>query len=174
MASNIIRSLVILSERSAIKLSRALAFSLLLLAGVAIAPGARADVSDIRVYKGELRIIFPDNQARNRLAIRYRSKTQEVRRIALDNVTLTNMATQRIITLPERSASLQNRIDRAGYWNIDIGYDGLKLGQDQYRIEGTLTLYLIGSQRTSDFSAYLQPRPMSRPEGSSIDWGLSD
>jgi hypothetical protein len=154
--------------------SRHFAASLAFAIGLCLTSVSNADMVDIQVYKGELRIIVADKQIRNAMVIRYRSKTREVIRIAIDGVTLTNTRTSELINLPDQSAGLENRIDHAGYWNTDMGYSDLNLGRDEYRIEGRLTLYLIGSQRTSNFSAYLQPRAGDRPADSSIDWGLSD
>ena len=146
----------------------------LFIVGLCTAPTINADTVDIRVYKGELRIIVPDKQTRNTLIVRYRSKSREVVRIAIDALRLTNMTTNNVIRLPDQSAGLMNRIDHEGYWNTDVLYEGLDLAQDDYRVDGQLTLYLIGSQRTSRFSAYLEPRASDRPADSSIDWGLGN
>lgn len=156
------------------KALRHVAMSLIFIISLCFTLVSDADMVDIQVYKGELRIIIPDKQTRNTMVIRYRSKTREVIRIAIDGLTLTNTGTNELINLPDQSASLENRIDHAGYWNTDISYSDLNLGRDEYRLTGRLTLYLIGSQRTSNFSAYLQPREGGRPADSSIDWGLSD
>jgi len=147
--------------------------SLLTIAVLCFMPVINAGMVDIQVYKGELRIIVHEGQARNTLTMRYRSKTREVVRIALDGLTLTNMRTKQVIYLHDQSASLENLIDHEGHWNTDITYGDLDLGQDNYRIEGRLTLYLIGSQRTSDISAYLEAKAGKRPEDSSIDWGIT-
>jgi hypothetical protein len=151
---------------------RRIAVNVLFIMGLFPVPAIYADMADIRVYKGELRIIVPDKQTRNSMTIRYRSKTREVVRIALDDLRLTNMSTKQVINLPNQSAGLMNRIDHEGFWNTDVMYDDLDLAQDDYRIEGQLTLYLIGTQRTSNFSAYLEPRTSNKPVDSSIDWGL--
>ena len=148
--------------------------SLLFLASLYPATSSIADMAELAVYKGELRIFVPDKQTRGSLVIRYRSKTREVMRITLEGVSLTNTRTQQVTYLPDKSASLEKIIDRGGYWNTDASYSGLQLGQDDYRVDGRLTLHLIGSQRTSDFSAHLQPQVDTRPAGSSIDWGVSD
>ena len=146
----------------------------LFIVGLCVEPTINADMADIRVYKGELRVIVPDKQTRNTLIIRYRSKSREVVRIAIDDLRLTNMTTNKVIKLPDQSAGLMNRIDHEGYWNTDVLYQDLGLARDDYRVEGQLTLFLIGSQRTSSFSAYLKPRTSDRPADSSIDWGLSN
>ncbi len=147
---------------------------LLFMVSLHLAALSYADIADIAVYKGELRIIVPDKQTRRSLVIRYRSKTREVVRITLEGVSLTNTRTRKVTHLPDQSASLEKIIDHGGYWNTDASYSDLNLGQDDYRVDGRLTLHLIGSQRTSDFSAYLQPRVENRPDDSSIDWGVSD
>lgn len=156
------------------KVMHRIAINALFIMGLCYVPFVYADMADIQVYKGELRIIVADKQTRNSLMIRYRSKTREVVRIALDGLRLTNIRTEQVIRLPDQSAGLMNRIDHEGYWNTDVRYDDLNLAQDDYRIEGQLTLYLIGSQRTSNFSAYLEPRASNRPVDSSIDWGLGN
>ena len=147
---------------------------LLCILSLYLAAASHADMADVAVYKGELRIMVPDKQTRSSLVIRYRSKTREVVRITLDGVSLTNTKTQQVTQLPDQSASLGRIIDHGGYWNTDVSYGDLNLGQDDYRVDGRLTLHLIGSQRTSDFSTYLQPRGNTRPPDSSIDWGVSD
>jgi hypothetical protein len=163
-----------ISRECKMKAIRPIAVCLLFVVSLYLAAVSRADMADIAVYKGELRIIVPDKQTRDSLVIRYRSKTREVVRITLEDLSLTNLKTQRLIRLADKSASLENIVDQGGYWNTDVSYSGLNLGQGDYRVDGRLTLHLIGSQRTSDFNAYLQPRVGSRPIGSSIDWGVSD
>ncbi len=153
---------------------RSVIISLLFVFGLHLTTASHADMADIAVYKGELRIVVPDKQTRGALVIRYRSKTRDVIRITLEGVSLTNIRTQKLTRLEDKTASLENTIDHGGYWNTDVNYDGLRLDRDEYRIDGSLTLHLIGSQRTSDFSAYLQPRVQNRPADSSIDWGVSD
>lgn len=152
---------------------RAIALNLLVIAGLLSASVVHAEAAAIQVYKGELRVSIPDRQARDSLLIRYRSKTREVVRIGISAVALVNTRTNQVTRLQDRSASLSNRYDRQGYWSTDIHYSDLNLGNDDYRIQGRLTLYLIGSQRTRNFSVYLQSAFSNRPEGSSIDWGLS-
>lgn len=150
------------------------AVSLLTIAVLCFIPVIYAGVVDLQVYKGELRIIVPERQTRNSLTMRYRSKTREVVRIGVDDLVLINMRTKQVDKLHDQSASLANLIDHEGYWNTDIAYSDLNLGQDDYRIEGRLTLYLIGSQRTSNISAYLEAKTGNKPEDSSIDWGLGN
>lgn len=148
--------------------------NLLVIAGLLLAPAVHADAEVIRVYKGELRIIVPDQHTRDSLLIRYRSKTREVVRIAINRLTLINARTKKVIKLRDQSASLSNRYDREGFWNTDVYYSDVGLGDDDYRIQGRLTLYLLGSQRTGDFSAYLKPDVDIKPYDSSIDWGLGN
>ena len=156
------------------KMIRWVVVNVLVVAGLCCMPVMNAGAVDIQVYKGELRILAPDQQARNSLLIQYRSKTREVVRIGISGLVLTNTTTKELIRLDDRSASLVNRIDHDGYWNTDISYDDLDLGVDNYRIEGSLTQYLIGSQRTRNFSVYLKPQSSSKPPDSTIDWGISD
>ena len=148
--------------------------NLLVIAGLLLAPAVNADTAAIRVYKGELRIIVPDQHARDSLLIRYRSKTREVVRIAINRLALINTGTKQVIYLRDQSASLSNRYDHEGFWNTDIYYSDVGLGNDDYRIQGMLTLYLPGSQRTGAFSAYLKPDVDIKPPDSSIDWGLGN
>ena len=156
------------------KLFRDMAVNLLVIAGLLSASMVHADAAAIQVYKGELRVLVPDRQSRDSLLIRYRSKTREVVRTGINGLTLTNSRTKRVIRLPDRSASLSNRYDQEGYWNTDIYYTGLGLGDDNYQIQGRLTLYLVGSQRTRNFSVNLKPDASFKPHDSSIDWGLDN
>lgn len=153
------------------KMFRCMAVSLLVIAGLLFASVVRADTAAIQVYKGELKIIVPDRQARDSLLIRYRSKTREVVRIGINGLALTSTATKEVIRLHDQSASLSNRYDHEGYWNTDIYYTELDLGNDNYQIQGRLTLYLAGSQRTESFNVYLKPESSMKPPGSTIDWG---
>jgi len=154
------------------KIFRSMAFNLLVIAGLLFVSVVHADTAAIQVYKGELRIIVPDSQARDSLLIRYRSKTREVVRTGINDLALTNTATKEVIRLHDQSASLSNRYDQEGYWNTDIYYNDLELGNDNYQIQGRLTLYLIGSQRTRNFSVYLKPEASKKPPNSTIDWGM--
>ena len=156
------------------KVLREIAVNLLVVAGLLFASAAHAETKAIRVYKGELRIIVPDQQTRDSLLIRYRSKSREVVRIRISGLALTNTATKEVIWLHDQSASLSNHYDHEGFWNTDIYYDDLDLGDDNYRIQGRLTLYLVGSQRSSSFTVYLKAEPDRKPPGSSIDWGINN
>ena len=151
-----------------------MAGGMLVIFGLLAASVVHADAAAIQVYKGELRVIIPDRQMRDSLMIRYRSKTREVVRISLNRLVLTNTRTNQLTRLHDRSAKLSNRYDREGYWNTDIHYHGLYLGNDNYRIQGRLTLYLHGSQRTRNFGVYLKPEPGRKPANSTIDWGLGN
>ena len=148
--------------------------NLLVIAGLLLAPAVYADTAAIRVYKGELNLIVPDQHTRESLLIRYRSKTREVVRIAVNRLALINTRTKQVINLRDQSASLSNRYDHEGFWNTDIYYSDVGLGHDNYRIQGMLTLYLLGSQRTGSFSAYLKADAEIKPHDSSIDWGLGN
>jgi hypothetical protein len=147
---------------------------MLLGADLLLVPMFNAAATDIAVYKGQLRISAPDRQADQTLRIQYRSKTREVVRIAVNDLSLTDTGTKEVITLPDRSASLANHYDHEGYWTTDISYDNMDLAGENYQVEGRLKLYLLDSQRSSNFSAYLKPAVGIKPHDSSIDWGLDD
>lgn len=142
--------------------------------GLLLVPMLCATAADIAVYKGQLRITAPDRQTDKPLRLQYRSKTREVVRIAVNDLSLTDTGTKEVITLPERTASLANHYDHEGYWTTDINYENLDLAGDNYRVEGRLTLYLLDSQRSRNFSSYLKPAVGIKPNDSSIDWGLDD
>lgn len=154
----------------------------LVLSGMCVLQPVLADVSGqpvnispamIQLYKGELQVSVPAQQ-RDSLLFRYRAKNKEAVRIGIASLMLTNTRTQEVTRLSDRTASSNNRVDQDGYWIIDISYSGLKLGSDNYRVEGTFTQYLVGSRRTRDFSVYLQPDTDSRPADSTIDWGAEN
>ncbi len=153
---------------------RSIAVNLPVIAGLLFVSVVHADTAVIQVYKGELRIIVPDRQTRDSLLIRYRSKIREVVRTGINGLSLTNTATKEVIRLHDQSASLSNLYDHEGYWNTDIYYTGLDLGGDNYQIQGRLTLYLAGSQRSRDFNVYLKAESGGKPPGSTIDWGLGN
>ena len=154
------------------KIFRIMAVNRLVIAGLLFVSLVHADTAAIQVYKGELRVIVPDRQARDSLLIQYRSKTREVVRTGINDLALTNTETKEVIRLHDQSASLSNRYDQEGYWNTDIYYNDLELGNDNYRIQGRLTLYLAGSQRTRNFNVHLNARSGEKLPGSTIDWGL--
>lgn len=153
---------------------KAVVVNLLIIIGLLAASGMHAETVDIRVYKGELRFVFPAQQADNSMLVRYRSKTREVVRIAVDRLVLINTRTNRVISLRDKSARLANRYDREGYWVTDIHYSDVNLGDDVYRLEGRLRLYLVDSQRSRNFGVYLNADARRKPADSSIDWGLGD
>ena len=142
--------------------------------GLLISVPVHADVTDILVYKGELRFVLPFGEAGDSLLIQHRSKTRDVLRIALDGITITNMDTYKYFRLPDRSVNLMNQVDEEGYWITDFLFNDLDIGDTSYRVEGTATLYLIGSQRSRRFNVYLRPESDWPPPHSTIDWGLSD
>ena len=154
----------------------------LVLSGMCCLQPVLADVSGrpvtispavVQLYKGELQVSVPA-QRRDSLLFRYRAKNREAVRTAITNLMLTNTTTQEVTRPGDRMASSNNRVDQDGYWVIDISYSGLKLDSDNYRVEGTFTQYLVGSQRSTDFSVYLQPETASKPAGSTIDWGVDN
>ena len=147
---------------------------LLMHVGLAITPATIADTADLQVYKGEMRISVPEEIDRESMLIQYRSKTREVVRIGVGGLTLTNTATGKVTRLQDQTASLANQIDHEGFWVTDVLYKDLSLSNDNYRLEGRLTLYLHGSQRTRNFSVYLRPESGRKPPHSTIDWGISN
>lgn len=157
-----------------LKMIRTIAVSISVIIILIISPLINADTTDVLVYKGELRFVLPVDQARDSMLIQYRSKTRNVVRIVIDSLSVTNMETYKYFRLPDRTASLINQIDNDGYWTTDILYNGLKLANNSYRVEGKLTQYLIGSQRTRNFNVYLRPVTSYQPSDSTIDWGLGD
>ena len=140
------------------------------IASLFISPQVYADITDILVYKGELRFVLPVGQARDSMLIQHRSKTRDIVRIVIDRLMVTNMDTNQTYRLQDRSASLVNQVDNEGYWITDILYNGLNLTNDSHRVEGRATLYLIGSQRSRNFNVYLRPERTWEPSHSTIDW----
>ena len=124
----------------------------------------------LQLYKGELLISVPSPQ-RDAVLLRYRAKNKEAVRVGISELGLINTATQDVTRLSDRSASLANQVDRDGYWFVDIEYLGLRLANDNYRVDGNFTEYLRGSQRSRAFSIYLQPEFAGKPADSTIDWG---
>ena len=139
-----------------------------------VAGPVQADMTDILVYKGELRFVAPAGEARDALLIQFRTKTRDIQRIAVERLSVTNTSTREYTRLPDRTAGLLNHVDDEGYWTTDLLYNGLEMGNDSLRVEGQVTLFLIGSQRSRHFSVYLRPEPSYRSIGSSIDWGIAD
>ncbi len=139
-----------------------------------ISPQIYADITDILVYKGELRFVLPVDQTHDSMLIQYRSKTRNIVRIVIDHLVITNMETRKSYRLQNRTASLANQVDKEGYWTTDILYDGLTLTNDSHRVEGRVTLNLVGSQRSRNFNVYLRPERTWEPSHSSIDWGTNE
>ena len=139
-----------------------------------ISPQIYADITDILVYRGELRFVLPVDQERNSMLIQYRTKTRNVVRIFIDRLMITNMGTHKSYRLQDRTASLANQVNNEGYWTTDILYNGLNLTNDSHRVEGRATLYLIGSQRSRNFNVYLRPERTWEPSHSTIDWGIDE
>ena len=150
--------------------NRTMNVCIFVIASLFISPQVYADITDILVYKGELRFELPVDQARDSMLIQYRSKTRDIVRIVIDNLIVTNMDTNRSYRLQDRTASLVNQVDNEGYWITDILYNGLNLTNDSHRVEGRATLYLIGSQRSRNFNVYLRPERTWEPSHSTIDW----
>jgi hypothetical protein len=138
-----------------------------------ISPRIYADITDILVYRGELRFVLPSDQARDSMLIQYRTKTRNVVRIVIDRLMVTNMETHKSYRLQDRTASLDNQVDNEGYWTTDILYNGLNLTNDSHRVEGRATLYLPWSQQSRNFNVYLRPERTWEPSQSTIDWGTA-
>jgi hypothetical protein len=153
---------------------RAIAKNVLMIVSLLGVTEINAYTVALQVYKGELGFVVPAEQEGDSLLIRYRSKTREVVRIAINGLALTNTTTNEVTRLHDQAASLSNHYDKEGYWVTDVSYSDLSLGNDNYRIQGRLTLYLIGSQRTRNFSVYLKPEASKKPPNSTIDWGVGD
>ena len=139
-----------------------------------ISPQIYADITDILVYRGELRFVLPVDQARDSMLIQHRSKTRDIVRIVIDRLMVTNMETYKSYRLQDRAASLVNQVDNEGYWTTDILYNGLNLTNDSHRVEGRATLYLIGPQQSRNFNVYLRPERTWEPPHSTIDWGIGE
>ena len=139
-----------------------------------ISPQVYADITDTLVYKGELRFVLPVDQDRDSMLIQYRSKTRSIVHIVIDRLMITNMQTYKSYRLQDRTASLANQVDNEGYWTTDFLYNDLKLTNDSHRVEGRVTLYLIGSQKSRNFNVYLRPERDWDPPYSTIDWGMGE
>jgi hypothetical protein len=126
----------------------------------------------IPVYKGNLEIYVLEHTPRSVLRIRFYSRTRDVLRIAINDPVLMHMATGDVIRLRPRMADLSSRVNRAGYWVAEIAYGDLDLIDNDYRLSGRLEQYLANAQRSRRFEVYLGAQSLSRPPGSSIDWGV--
>jgi hypothetical protein len=150
--------------------NRTLDMCVFVIVSLFISPQIHADVTDILVYKGELKFVLPVDQARNSMLIQHRSKTRDILRIVIDHLIVTNMETHKSYRLQDRTAELGNQVDNEGYWITDILYNGLHLTNDSHRVEGRATLYMIRSQRSRNFNVYLRPERNWGPSHSTIDW----
>ena len=154
--------------------NRTICACIFVIVSVLISPQIYADITDILVYKGELRFVLPVDQTRDSMLIQYRSKTRNIVRIVIDRLMVTNMNTYKSYRLQDREASLVNQVNNEGYWTTDILYNGLNLTNDSHRVEGRATLYMIGSQRSRNFNVYLRPESSWEPSHSTIDWGIGE
>ena len=130
------------------------------IASLLISPQIYADITDILIYKGELRFVLPSDQSRDSMLIQYRSKTRNIVHIVIDQLMITNMGTHKSYRLKGRSINPNNPVDEVddeGYWTTDILYNDLDLTNDSHRVEGRITLFMIGSQRSRNFNVYLRP-----------------
>ena len=140
---------------------------------LALVPFTNASATDIPVYKGVLRVLIVAEREGNTLLLQYRTKTRQVLRVGISGVEVTNSLTHKMTRLPDTSASLAAEQD-AGDLHADIEYGGLNLTDDSYHVEGSLVVYLAGTQQTRHFSVYMNPRSADRPANSSIDWGIDN
>ena len=154
-----------------LNMNRTMGVCVFVVVSLFISPQTYADITDILVYRGELRFVLPVDQARDSMLIQHRSKTRDILRIVVDRLVITNMDTYESYRLQDRVASLGNKVDKEGYWTTDLLYNGLKLTNDSHRVEGRATLYLIGSQQSRNFNVYLRPERTWEPSHSTIDWG---
>lgn len=147
--------------------------NLVLIASMCFIPVMHAVAADIPVYKGELRVLMPEQPDRNSLSLQYRTKTREVMGIGISGLSMTNMLTRKITRLEDRSARITNNIVD-GFWTTEIVYSHLDLAGGDYRISGRITFFLARSQQSRNFSVYLKPASIDKPYDSSIDWGISN
>lgn len=139
-----------------------------------ISPQVHGDTTDILVYKGELRFVLPVGSSRDSMLIQHRSKTRDIIRIVIDRLVITNMHTYESYRLKDRAANLANHVDNEGYWTTDILYNGLKLTNDSHRVEGRVTLHMIGSQQSRNFNVYLRPERTWEPSHSTVNWSTGE
>ena len=140
---------------------------------LALVSFTNASATDIPVYKGVLRVVMVDGREGNTLLLQYRTKTRQVLRAGVRGVVVTNSLTHKVIRLPDTSANLAVEMD-AGDLHADIEYGGLNIADDNYRVEGSLVVYLAGFQQTRNFSVYMNTHSSGRPANSSIDWGVDN
>ena len=144
---------------------------LILLISLLLTAATNAGATNIPMYKGVLTVLKVAGYEGDTLLLQYHTKTRQVLRVGVRGLTITNRRTQRVTRLPDASANLAAE-PRAGELVADIEYDGLKLADDDYRVEGNMTVYLAGMQQSRNFRVYLKPRRNGRPANSGIDWGL--
>ena len=80
----------------------------------------------------------------NTLLLQYRTKTRQVLRVGVRRVAMTNNLTRQVTRLPDTSANLTAGLG-TGDLHADIEYGGLKHTNDDYRVEGSLVVYLAGA-----------------------------
>ena len=154
--------------------NRTICACIFVIVSLLISRQAYADTTDILVYKGELKFVLPVDQARDSMLIQHRSKTRDILRIVVDRLVITNMDTYESYRLQDRVANLGNKVDKEGYWTTDLLYNGLKLTNDSHRVEGRVTLFMIGSQQSRSFNVYLRPERAWEPSHSTTDWGIGE
>ena len=150
-----------------------LSAQLALLLCLAMMPAINAIAKDIPVYKGMLSVSIVDDGEGSSLLLQYLTKTRQVLRVGVRGLVMINNRTHRVLRLPDASASIAPG-QVAGYLHADIDYDELELAGDDYRVEGSLTVYLAGYQQSRSFTVYLRQDAPGRPANSSIDWGIHD
>ncbi len=138
-----------------------------------LVPVINVSATDIPMYKGALRVLIVVGREGNTLLLQYRTKTRQVLRVGVREVSMTNSLTHQVTRLPDASASLAAGQDE-GDLHADIEYGGLSLSDDGYRVEGSLVVYLAGAQQSRNFRVYLNEQAVRRPENSSIDWGINN
>jgi hypothetical protein len=153
---------------------RTMCTCILVIVSLFISQRIYADMTDILVYRGELRFVLPVDQTRDSMLIQHRSKTRDILRIVVDRLMITNMDTHESYRLQDRAVSLANQVDNEGYWTTDLLYNGLNLTNASHRVEGRVILFLIGSQQSRNFNVYLRPERAWEPSHSTIDWGISE
>jgi hypothetical protein len=150
---------------------RCMFVNVLAMACLCLVSVTKAGAADIQVYKGELRVLIPDQPERDSLSLQYRTKSREVLGIGLSGLSMLNMRTKKIIRLDDRSSRIENNIVD-GAWNTEIVYSHLNLAGGDYRVTGRITFFMARSQQSRSFSVLLRPAVINRPYESSIDWGI--
>lgn len=138
-----------------------------------LVPVINVSATDVPVYKGVLRVSIVAGHEGNTLLLQYRTKTRQVLRVGVREVSITNSLTQQVIRLPDALARLAAGQDEGDLY-ADIEYGGLRLSDNGYRVEGSLVVYLAGAQQSRNFRVDLNEQAVRRPENSSIDWGINN